>query len=206
MKTILLFLSLTLSLNTYAASTCKALQKLQESGAELEVLRKGDVLNKDNWKSIDVILSFNRNECLESTSQQLVRVNGELVWRFASTEDSCDGGNTYGSFYSYDLKTPVAHIYDGEIYCEDDWREEERSENHKCDLAAEALAEKKMKEFGLDFKSLESSLKLKTSHSYSEILVKGSIESKNVESAYVKVLTDLETCKFVRAEIDSIPL
>ncbi len=76
----------------------------------MKVIREGKVLTRDNWKTIDVVLSFNHDECLEHITQELIEVKGERFWRFLSNDDSCDGGNTYGSIYSEDLKTPVVHV------------------------------------------------------------------------------------------------
>ncbi|MBD67094.1 MAG: hypothetical protein CME62_17970 [Halobacteriovoraceae bacterium] len=104
---------------SHAAVTCE--EFVSEESQVSEVQTGQGPLTRENWKTIDVVAKFDVNECFDAISQTLLKVNDKLVWSFRSTEDNCDGGNTYGSVYSYDLKTPIAHIYDGDIYCEKDW-------------------------------------------------------------------------------------
>jgi hypothetical protein len=195
---------LVLSTPALAAVTCK---DFQDENTKVQVIKKkGNVLTKENWKTIDVILSFNYNDCAASTSQTLIKVKNELFWRFESTDDSCDGGNTYGSIYTEDLKTPIAHIYDSGIYCDDDWRAEERHENHVCDTRAEVYAQEKMREFGFDFENLSSALELREPYTYSFIRVSGTIKNKSNKEAIVNVLTNVKSCKMASAHIEHLEL
>lgn len=89
-----------------------------------KTLREGNVLTKENWETIDVVFAFDRERCQGALSQELFEVEGKLYWKFRTIKDYCDGGNTYGAVYSYDLKTPHTHIYDGDYYCQEDWLEE----------------------------------------------------------------------------------
>lgn len=204
MKAFIFIFSLLIVSVSYGAVTC---QDLQNEDLESKLVGEGNVLTKENWKNIDVIVGFNRQECLDIVAQQLIEVNGERFWQFNTTDDSCDGGNTYGSIYSEDLKIPIAHIYDGDIVCQEDgWREEDRASNHKCDLAAESLAQQKMKEFGFEFENLSSAIELRDPYIYSYVYVSGTITNKENKSAIVKVLTDIETCKFASVSIDNLEL
>jgi len=99
-------------------------EELQNESVPVQVLRSGNILNGENWNTIDVVFSFDPNHCLASVSQELLKLEGQFYWRFRTTQDQCDGGNVYGVIYTYDLKTPIAHIYDGDIYCKSDWRAE----------------------------------------------------------------------------------
>lgn len=188
-----------------AEVTCK---DLQAESVEMEELREGSYLNRATWKKIDVISGFDYGQCKDGVTQTLVRVNGEYLWKFASTEDSCDGGNTYGSIYSYDLKTPIAHIYDGDIVCEDKWSEGYRAENHKCDISAELMASRKMREFGLDFTATGSLLKLRRPYAYDAMItVLGTVMHKGLpRDANLQVLTRLEDCKIEAVTITHLNL
>lgn len=173
----------------------------------IEVIRSGGVLNLENWKSIDVILNFDPHECLKSTKQELIKVGNKEFWRFRSTDDDCDGGNTYGSIYSKDLKTAVAHIYDGDVYCDiERWRKAERAEYHKCDSPAEAFAQEKMAQSGFEFLPISSSLELREHYIYSFVRVRGIIKDLNNRLATIKVLVELNDCRFESAEIEYLPL
>lgn len=193
---------LTISSIAQAAVTCEDLQR----ESDLQVLGEGDVLTKENWKTIDVVLDFSYHDCREQISQELIQVGDERLWRFRSTDDSCDGGNTYGSIYSYDLKTPIAHIYDSDIYCEKDWRDESRAINHRCDLAAEELAAKKMREFGLEFEPRHSSVKVRRPYIYSFIYVEGVVTNRDGREARINVLTDIDRCRFGSVRIEDLQL
>lgn len=95
--------------------------------AEFPVIKTGNIVNAANWNSWDVLVSYEARECLPSLRQELVEFKGQHLWRFRTTEDICDGGNVAGSIYSEDLKTPIAHIYDSEIYCPPDWDQDMRA-------------------------------------------------------------------------------
>tara|TARA_R110002049_G_scaffold63125_7_gene168132 strand:- start:566 stop:1144 length:579 start_codon:yes stop_codon:yes gene_type:complete len=186
-----------------SASVC---QKFQEGDFDYSNYSGGIELTKEIWKTIDVVASFPYERCKDAIRQSTIEVDGANYIVFRSVEDECDGGNTYGSIYTEDLKTPIAHIYDSDIYCEEDWREDERAVHHKCDLQAEALAESKLKEFGLDFKAVSSSIELRTPYSYSHIFVEGIVTSHGNKSATVKVLTALKSCQFASVSISSLRL
>ena len=129
MKSIIAVLLLMTSLSTVASTpspndVCKQMEKTEE----LVVLREGSVLTKENWNKIDVIFNFDYESCHDAFLQELILFNGRFYWKMGSMEDRCDGGNTYGAIYNYRLTTPIAHVYDGDIYCEEDWIAEEISQ------------------------------------------------------------------------------
>ncbi len=202
MKTLFTLFLMTLTLNAHA-SACKA---FQDGDFDYSNYTAGDVLTKEVWKSIDVIASFPFKECHEAIKQSLIKVDGQNYWVFRSTEDHCDGGNTYGSIYSEDLKTPIAHIYDSDVYCEEDWREDERAVHHRCDIQAEELAVQKMKEFGFDFEVQSSSITLRSSYAYSFIFVEGKIKNKGDKTSTIKVLANLKSCEFATVSISDLTL
>lgn len=202
MKTFFTLLLMTLTLNAHS-SACKA---FQEGEFDYSNHSAGDVLTKEVWKSIDVIASFPYKECHGAISQSLIEVEGQKYWVFRSREDHCDGGNTYGSIYSEDLKTPIAHIYDSDVYCEEDWREDERAIHHRCDIKAEELAVLKMKEFGFEFEVVSSSITLRSSYAYSYIFVEGKIKNKGDKSSTIKVLANLKSCEFATVSISDLTL
>ncbi|PIP88932.1 MAG: hypothetical protein COW01_05085 [Bdellovibrionales bacterium CG12_big_fil_rev_8_21_14_0_65_38_15] len=202
MKTLISVFLFTMALNANS-SVCKT---FQEGDFDYANHTAGDVLTKEVWKSIDVVASFPFKECHDAISQSLIKVDGQNYWVFRSTEDHCDGGNTYGSIYSEDLKTPIAHIYDSDIYCEEDWREDERAVHHRCDIEAEKLAQDKMKEFGFDFEVNSSSLELRSGYSYSFIFVEGKIKNKGDKLSTIKVLANLKSCQFATVSISDLTL
>lgn len=203
MKYLMSLLLLMVTASSYAETTC---QDFKNEEAVIEVIQEKKILNKENWKDIDVISNFDKEQCKDSILQELIKVNGEYFWRFQTNEDSCDGGNTYGSIYTSDLKKPIVHIYDSEVVCENDWLAEEKAENHKCDESAEVYAQKKMKDFGLEFEKLSSELKLREPYIYSFIRVSGVITNKGGKQATVRVLADVKTCHFESASIESLEL
>lgn len=195
-------LSSGISASAQVEVTCEDIQ-----GAEaMKVLREGKDLTRERWKSIDVIAGFPYDKCKDSVSQDLVKIKGQLIWRFTTEDDSCDGGNSYGAFYTYDLRTPIAHVYDSDVYCGSDWRPEYRSENHRCDLKAEELAVTKMREFGLEFIPLSSDLQLRKPYAYSSIFVEGTLPNKQNRPATVQVLMNLNKCSVGGTSIARIPL
>ena len=101
----------------------------------------------------------------------------------------------------------MVHIYDSDMYCKSEgWNEDSLASNHKCDLAAEEYAQKKMKKFGLNFKVSSSSLQLRKPYIYSFIFVTGTITNKGNQKATVKVNTRVPTCEFGGASIDHLEL
>lgn len=188
---------------SFAATVC---EKIQNDEAQFEDGRSSVVLTKEVFKSIDVLAGMDYEQCKDAISQSAIVVDGKSYIQFTSHEDSCDGGNTYGSIMSEDLSTSVAHIYDGDVYCEEDWREEERAVNHKCDLSAEKLAEEKMKAFGFDFVAGSSYLTIRKPYIYSYVDVSGVINNKDGKEATVRVLTNIDSCKFGGASIQYLSL
>lgn len=202
-KALIAGLLLGLSTASFAASVCEA---IQNDEAQFEDGRSSVVLTKEVWKTIDVLAGMDYEQCKDAISQSAIIVDGKSYIQFTSHEDSCDGGNTYGSIMSEDLSTPVAHIYDGDVYCEADWREEDRAINHKCDLAAEAFAAEKMQNFGFEFEAKSSYLTMRKPYIYSYVDVSGVIKNKDGKEATVRVLTNIDSCKFGGASIQYLSL
>lgn len=203
MKTLVTAGLLLLAAPTFAATVC---ERIQSDDAQFEDGRSSVTLTKEVWKTIDVLAGMDYEQCKDAISQSAIIVDGKTYIQFTSHEDSCDGGNTYGSIMSEDLSAAVAHIYDGDVYCEGDWREEERAENHKCDLAAETLAQEKMKAFGLDFVAGSSYLTIRKPYIYSYVDVSGVIKNKDNKEATVRVLTNINTCAMGGVSIQYLSL
>ena len=195
----------TVSNFAFAGLTC---EQIRDGELESKRIKSVNILNNDNWKNFDVVAAMSKEQCLENGfSQTLIEIGGEKFYRIVSNEDFCDGGNSYGSIYREDLKTPVAHIYDGDFTCESDgWSKEYRAENHKCDELAEQEAAKKMKEFGFDFKVTDSHLEMRKHYIYSFIHVNGKIENKGNKEAQVRVLVRLDSCTLSSSKITSLYL
>ena len=118
MKKLIGLLTLTLAISANAeVDFCKSFPD-DIGGKPYKVLRKGNVLTEENWDKIDVISDFDYDDCKDAVAQDLTKVNGKFYWVFYTNEDRCDGGNSFGSIYTYNLKTPVAHIYDSFVYCD----------------------------------------------------------------------------------------
>jgi len=206
----LLILSLLLTTSIFAEdaeSICNRMVNAQENESGLEFLDGGatSVLTRENWNSIDVITAFGYEQCKDAVREELIEFEGKKYWSFRTVEDSCDGGNTYGVIYSYDLKTPIAHIYDGDMYCKSDFSEDQRAVNYKCNQKAEAEAVKKMKAIGFDLTETETYLQIRKPYIYSYVFVSGRIESLD-KSATVKVLVNIDSCKLGGSSISRLPL
>lgn len=188
---------------TQAKVSCEDLIKNSETN-EYTSLKSTDFTDYANWFSYDVLVSLDKESCRKANAigQTTFSLNGESFTRITSNEDSCDGGNTYGVIVDSNKKA-IAHIYDGDIYCQEDWSEDNRAENYKCNPAVEKLAEKKMKDFGLDFTASASSIEIRTPYFYSFINVFGKVGDRNVS---IQALTNLETCKVGRVSISNLPL
>ena len=205
MKTLLIATSIVFSSSLFAnANTqCQEILKFED-----EIVRVSDDnrISKENWKQWNVIVDFPRDRCHDSLSQEIISVNGKKYWRYQTAWDRCDGGNSYGAIYSIDGKTPIAHIYDSDVYCSESWRPKDIATNHRCDLEAEKLAAKKVNEFGLDFTPTTSSLNYRDGYMYSTISVVGTL--KNEKEAEVKVDWEhgAEGCNLVNVKITNLRL
>lgn len=204
MRTLFVTVLSLLSINLFAASVCEKLEN--EAAIVKELSSNENVLTRENWNSIDVIVEFDYNQCLNGITQELILIDGVEYYQFRSVEDSCDGENTYGAIYSKDLKTPIAHIYDGDIYCQESWNDEAKAENHKCNRDAEALAKQKMMEFGFDMEVTSSYLELRKPYIWSFVHVGGTLNNKNDKYVSVTVYTRVDTCEFSAVKIDSLNL
>jgi len=187
---------------SFASNLCEYFQ----NDGTYTTLRSGSVLTKENWKSVDVLADMDYSRCADAVTQTVIQVENKQYWMFKTHKDACDGGNSYGAIYSYDLKTPIAHIYDSEIVCQEDWRKESLAANHKCDVAAEEFAKEKMKAFGFEFDDLSSNLQLRHPYAYSFIKVSGKITNKDNRKAVVNVVTQIKNCKFASATIEGLQL
>jgi hypothetical protein len=175
--------------------------KIQEGTVEIEELGEGAILTRENWKMVDVIADMDYRNCGDGQiTQSKIQIDGETFWQFTSNDDSCDGGNSYGSIMTEDLTTAVAHIYDSDLTCAD-WRPESLASNHKCDAAAETLAQEKMTAFGLAFEPQASGVEVRDPYVYSFVTVTGTLTDRPLEDgepreADIRVLTRLSDCRF----------
>lgn len=205
MKSMLLIFSLVVTFAAHGSSLCEQLQRHDQSNSKLKVLKNVDILNQDNWYNIDVVLGLQYKRCKNSIKQELISFKGQKLYRFRSVEDSCDGGNTYGSIYSLDLKTPIAHIYDYDTYCQSSWRPEYMAKNNRCNAKAIRWSEKKMAQFGKSFKASHARVELRDPYQYDYIDVEGHL---NEDGRYVviRVLADTQSCKFASTRIISLEI
>lgn len=193
----LIIASMIAGLFAQAASATITCEQWTSGDLKVEVLREGDILNsKENWNKVDVIVNFDREQCKGYVDQELLRINGEYYWKFRTNDDPCDGGNSYGSLMTYDLSKAVAHMYDGDWYCPESWNDDEIAHNHRCNLGAEDLAAKKMKEFGFDFEVTTSNLEVRKPYIWWYVNVWGNITNKGGKRAQVQVMTNVKDCSY----------
>jgi hypothetical protein len=198
-------LALSLSLSPLAMAQVSCTDFKNETYPE-HILSTAKILTKSNWKSFDVIANFRFNECADGVAQEQIEVNGEKFWSFKTNDDACDGGNTYGAIYSSDLKTPIAHIYDGSVMCEQDWLDKYKGKSHSCDDAAELLVEKNLVLLGLKVTDLSSTLELRPNYIYSKIEVMGFLNGDIDKEVTSEVLFRPDSCRFGAATITSLPI
>lgn len=202
---LIIILSILFSLTIEASVTCEDIKNYVEANSKSASSLKA-VLTKEQWKGLDVLVEYDYEACHDAFSQDYITVKGESLTVFKSFEDRCDGGNTYGAIFTDDLKTAIAHIYDGDIYCEEDWNEEYKASNHTCDLKAEEYAVEKMRQNGFDFADTSSSLKVRSGYVYSYIYVSGVVKNLENKRTTVLVTTALKSCQFGGASISNLKL
>lgn len=100
-----------------ANEVCGTMQKIDE----FKVLGPGFALQSMDWQKVDVLLVFDNPRCKATVKEEIIEVEGKPYRLLRTADDSCDGGNTYGAIYTNDMETPVAHIYDYTVYCEENW-------------------------------------------------------------------------------------
>lgn len=207
MQSIFLILLGVFSANIAVADTQALCKKIKDGNSIPRLVESKEILNRKLWKQIDVLASFPYGDCKGYVDQDLFEIDGVKYWRFATREDACDGGNTYGAIYSEDLKTPIAHIYDSDIQCEWEKKNNELvAEYHRCDLKAEDFSVKKLKELGIHFEPQSSSVELRGFYTYSYIHVNGVVKSHQDKEMSVKVLMNIDRCDIASASISYFPL
>ena len=186
---------------TTKAITCEELLKNEDTVRDAT---SGEFTDYANWFNYDVLVSFDRAACedVHGVGQTYFDINGETLVKTYTNEDSCDGGNTYGLIQDEAGKV-IAHIYDGDLYCEKDWGAENLTANYKCNAQAEKIAEQKMADFGLSFKAMNSNIELRAPYYFDFINVEGEVNGAN---ASVQVLVDIDTCTFSGASIRYLAL
>jgi len=144
--------------------------------------------------------------------KELLKIDDKFYWRVKTKDDSCDGGNTYGSVFSYNFKEVVAHIYDSEYICED-FNKSALAKFHQCEIPAEKHAEDVMKKNGALFKSTHSLTVFKYPSESDFVKVYGEVVSSNgtqkvaVIQVNVKMDQDTGMClAFSDSSIISYPL
>jgi hypothetical protein len=202
MKKIILLAVILSSLNSFAQSLCERMARGQ-------IVEDGyvDLLNQDNWYSVDVINALDYRECKDAIRQEMILFEGQHYYRFRSYEDDCDGGNTYGSIVSLDLKEIIAHIYDGDLVCEKKyWRPEYLRYNNRCNMQAEQLSIQKMKQLNLDFIPEHTQVTVRTPYTFSFLDVDGRLENFHQKRATVRVWVRLDSCQLSRSQIQYLDL
>jgi hypothetical protein len=203
LSTILLMLSFAVSANQ---SVCQQMLTSENNDNNLKVIEEVEVLTKETWYQTDVVLNFSYEDCYSAVKQELIEFNGIKYYRFRSIDDSCDGGNTYGAIYSLDLKTPIAHIYDYDLYCEDNWSAVERYSNNKCNTKAMELAEEKMKSFGLPFEATHARVELRDPYIFDFINIEGRLVNGEERSVELQALVRVESCEIRNVRITNLLL
>ncbi len=122
MKVLLVALLSLFAASSFANVSCEDLQN-EDGSVEISKVGSVKLVNENNWNDLDVLFRYEYNSCIDELVQTLLQVNGELILMLSTMSDGCDGGNSYGAYYTLDLKTPIAHIYDGDVYCKKDWDE-----------------------------------------------------------------------------------
>lgn len=203
----LITLLMLISLSNHATEeVCQQMLDQENDENIFKVIKKVEVLTKETWYQTDVVLNFPFESCYDSVAQELIEFNGVQYYRFRSTDDSCDGGNTYGSIYTLDLKTPIAHIYDYDMYCEKDWSADERYSNNKCNVLAMKMAEKKMASFGLNFKATHARVELRDPYIYDFINIDGKLLDGSEKEVQLQALVQLKSCEINSVRITALNL
>jgi hypothetical protein len=119
MKTLLL-------LSLFNQDFCHQIIKDYKLVAELETISE-EIANysPEEWMSLPVLFDFQYEECIptQAVQRSLMRTSqGDVLEMVTTNEDSCDGGNSYGFIRRYPSKEVIAHIYDYDFYCQEDWR------------------------------------------------------------------------------------
>lgn len=219
---VLALTALFLTQNTWATSLCKEYKKIFKNIDNLDLIEKAkpiqstlpedikypdNILSKESWKKLDVLSDFEYNRCVNNVQVSDFKIHNNKFIKIRTTEDECDGGNSYGVIVLYDL-TPVAHIYDGDIYCEDSFKPEYKAANHKCDLAVEELATQKLASMNMPLTETESQLTIRSPYIYSFIDVTGKIQISDEKTKNISLRAHviLDTCKIDRISISDLVL
>lgn len=99
-------------------------EKLTRDGALVpmtKVVSQYLVLSRPTWKRLSVINEHSFYHCKGRVRQDIYAHNGQWYKTITTYEDNCDGGNVYGVLTNLRGKV-IAHIYDGDYYCPQDWR------------------------------------------------------------------------------------
>lgn len=119
-------LLLTLSFNTFAKDLCHTIVKDYKFEAQHEVLStKNADYTKAEWSRLPVLFDFDYKSCIptQSVKRSVVQLESGIKLEIVKTNDDiCDGGNTYGFVRNLESSEVVAHIYDYDFYCKEDWR------------------------------------------------------------------------------------
>jgi thioredoxin-related protein len=112
--TLLVILSIT---NTSAAVSC--INDFADSYNDFNVLRASTDKSflENNWNKIPVLKEMEKERCIDVVDMNLIKVKNKYFWMMISSDDSCDGGNTYGVIYNYSLTKVAAEVQDGDVYC-----------------------------------------------------------------------------------------
>lgn len=119
-------LLLSLSFNTLAKDLCHTIIKDYKLEAEHKVLSvKNAEYTKAQWAKLPVLFDFEYKSCIptKSVKRSIIELDTGIKLEIVKTNDDvCDGGNTYGFVRNISTKEVVAHIYDYDFYCQEDWR------------------------------------------------------------------------------------
>lgn len=75
-------------------------------------------LNKRAFKSMPVLKELDYNSCQGAITEiSYIDMDGNEFMILHSSQDECDGGNSYGVVYNKDSYGIVAHVKDGDFYC-----------------------------------------------------------------------------------------
>lgn len=121
MKRVLLIGVILATTSAQADNTCK---RMLETYPEFQDIKTDErfTLTEIDWNEIHVFTAFKYDSCHNHLTHEVFFFESKEYVMITTNNDYCDGGNSYGAIFTSDAKkTPIAHIYDSDMYCDADW-------------------------------------------------------------------------------------
>ena len=102
------------------ADPCPELEGLSIRDPRFEQIGRISVrLKKVFFYEHPIFAELDYEKCAAATELQGLRDRhtGKTYKAFVTTQDECDGGNTLGLLFDWDLSVKIGEIHDSEIYC-----------------------------------------------------------------------------------------